>query len=165
VLDGMTAESGIRSKPNLIDYAKEYIPLVRDAQGQFEGWGYHTIAGAIATNISPVAAVAATYWPKSGATYKGFSASGKNDKSGDPQLNSLIEKARLEQDVEKRRALMYDVQRHMAKGMWGLLFPGGASSFVMAWPALRNYRVYRGPSVFSHYRFWIDDTLPPFKSA
>ena len=165
VLDGMAAEAGIRSKPKLIDYAKEYIPQVRDAQGQFEGWGTHTIAGAIATNISPVAAVAATYWPKSGATYKGFSASGKNDKSGDPQLNTLIERARLEQDVEKRRGVMNDLQRHMGKAMWGLLFPGGATPFIMGWPALRNYRVYRGPAVFTHYGLWVDDTLPPFKAS
>jgi ABC-type transport system substrate-binding protein len=164
VLDAMAAEVGIRSKPNLIDYAKEYIPTIRDAQGQFEGWGTHTIAGAIATNISPVAAVAATYWPKSGATYKGFSASGKNDKSGDPQLNALIERARLEQDVEKRRGVMNDLQRYMAKAMWGLLFPGGATGFAMGWPALRNYRVFRGPSVFTHYQLWVDETLPPFKA-
>jgi peptide/nickel transport system substrate-binding protein len=165
VLDAMAAEVGIRSKPNLIDYAKEYIPTIRDAQGQFEGWGTHTIAGAIATNISPVAAVAATYWPKSGATYKGFSSSGRNDKSGDPQLNALIERARLEQDVEKRRGVMKDLQRYMAKAMWGLLFPGGATGFAMGWPALRNYRVFRGPSVFTHYQLWVDESLPPFKTA
>ena len=60
---------------------------------------------------------------------------------------------------------MHDVQRHMAKSMWGLLFPGGATGFVMGWPALGNYRVFRGPSVFSHYRLWVDDTKAPFRNA
>ena len=116
---------------------------------------------AIATGISPVSALASTYWPKSGATFKGFSASGKNDKSGDPQVNALIERARVEQDVEKRRAVMFDLQRYLAKAMWGLIFPGGSTGFVMAWPALGNYRVYRGPAVFSNYGLWVDETKAP----
>ena len=164
VLEGMAAEAGIRTKTNLIDYAKEYIPL-RDSSGQYEGWLYHTVSGAISTGISPVSAIAATYWPKSGATFKGFSASGKNDKSGDPQVNALIEKARVEQDVEKRRAVMFDLQRYLAKAMWGLIFPGVSTGFTMGWPALRNYAVYRGPAVFSNYGLCVDYTKPPFKSA
>ena len=33
-----------------------------------------------------------------------------------------------------------------------------------AWPALGNYRVWRGGQE-EYYRIWLDDTKPPFKKA
>ena len=52
-------------------------------------------------------------------TFHGFSASGKNDKSGDPAVDSILEKARVERDVEARRKLLFDVQRASAKPSTG----------------------------------------------
>jgi ABC-type transport system substrate-binding protein len=168
-VDGMTADGGIRVKVTPVDYAKEYIPLYRDGQGQYEGWAYHTVGGGVPTSISPVSALAAAYWSKSGSTFKGFSTSGNNDKAGDPQLDALIEKTRLERDTEKRRLLMFDLQRQLGKSMYGMILPGGGTGFTMAWPALGNFRVYRSVSqsgtVWSQYREWIDESKPPFKSA
>jgi peptide/nickel transport system substrate-binding protein len=164
-LDGMMRDVGIQSSVHAINYATEYSPNYRDGNGQYEGWLYHTVTGTTPIRISPVSSLASEYWPNSGVTFKGFSSSGKNDKGGDPQVNALIEKARLEADVEKRRALTYDIQRLLAKGMYGLVMPGGASGFTMAWPALRNFQVYRGPSAFINYKLWIDDTKPPLKNA
>jgi hypothetical protein len=49
--------------------------------------------------------------------------------------------------------------------MYGLIMPGGASGFSLAWPALRNYNVYRGASggsAFTHYKEWLDTSKPPF---
>jgi hypothetical protein len=58
-----------------------------------------------------------------------------------------------------------EIQRHLAKSMWGLMLPGGATSYDLAWPALKNFGVYRvkqGASpVWNAYRLWIDNTLPP----
>ena len=163
VLDGMAGEIGIESTVNPVDYAKEYIPNIRDGKGQYEGWSYHTSAGG--TGILAVGLLANEYWAKGGSAFHGFSTSGKNDLAGDPQLNSMIEKARLERDVEKRRGLVYDIQRYNAQKNWALLVPGGSSGFNMGWPALGNYRTFRGPQVWAHYRLWIDETKPPFKGA
>jgi hypothetical protein len=113
--------------------------------------------------LSPVRQIAAQFWPKGGVVFRGFSASGKNDQSGDPALSSLIEKARLEPDVEKQRGLVFDIQRYLGKAMWGLLQPGGAARLTMAWPALGNYRVWRGTQ-WPYYRLWVDDSRPPFKT-
>ena len=77
----------------------------------------------------------------------------------------MNEKARIERDVEKRRTLVQDLQRYLAKAMYGLILPGGASGFSLAWPALRNYNVYRGASggaAWFHYKEWLDTTKPPF---
>jgi ABC-type transport system substrate-binding protein len=165
ILDGMASEGGLVSKPHPVDYATEYIPNYRDASGQYEGWAYHSAGGGGPATISPVAAVAASHWSKSGVTFKGYSASGKNDKAGDPQVDAMIERARVELDPEKGRALMFDIQRYLAKSMWGLIMPGATTEFSMAWPLVGNYRVWRSASTSVHYRLWVDDTQPPLKKA
>jgi ABC-type transport system substrate-binding protein len=164
-LDGMTADSGFKLTVNSADYAKEYIPIYRDGSGQYEGWVYHTVTGAIPTRINPVSALASEFWSKSGTPFKGFSVSGKNDKSGDPQLDGLIARARIERDVEKRRTLVYDIQRYLGGKIYGLIAPGGANGFTLAWPALKNFRVWQGHAALTYFSLWLDETLPPFKDG
>ena len=103
------------------------------------------------------------FWAKGGNAFRGFSASGRNDQSGDPQVNTLIEKARIEQDAEKGKSLIFELQRYLAKAMYGLKPPGYASELTAAWPALRNFRVFLNAR--NNYRFWIDASLPPLKPA
>ena len=77
---------------------------------------------------------------------------------------SMILKARGELDTEKRRAQVYDIQRYLAEKAYSLMLPGVATGFTMAWPALGNYRVYRGFQVWDQFRLFLDETKPPFKS-
>jgi peptide/nickel transport system substrate-binding protein len=162
IIDGMAAEIGIKTRLNQVDYLKDYIPNYRDGHGQYEGWSYTSTAGGV-TGGSSVGILAARFWSKGGNAFAGFSSSGKNDQAGDPQVETMIEKARLEPDTEKRRALVFELQRYLAKTMYALNSPGGASGFLVAWPALGNFRVWQGAR--THYRYWIDDTKAPFKSA
>ena len=163
ILDGMIREAGIVSKAHLVDYVKEYMPIYRDGQGQFEGWTYISTAGGIATGES-VGPIANEYWSKGGAaSFHGFSSNGKGDKSGDPQVDSLIEKARVEQDVEKRKSLIFEVQRYLAKAIYAVNSPGVAAGFTMAWPALANFRVFQGSRL--NYGLWVDQTKAPFRSG
>ena len=166
-LEGMAAEAGFKTTINAIDYNTEYIPQVRDANGQYEGVGFHTVTGTTPWRIHPASALASEYWSKAGATFKGFSASGKNDKSGDPAVDSIIEKLRLEKDGSKRKSMMADLQKDLAKKMYGLINPGSATEFAVAWPALRNYQVYRvvGNSPWAAYSQWIDDTKAPLSNS
>jgi ABC-type transport system substrate-binding protein len=164
VLNGMIAELGITYKVHSVDYASEYIPRFRDGRGQFEGWAYKVaVGGGAAGGGDAVGALANEYWSKSGVTFHGFDVGGKGDGSGDPQVDTLIEKARLERDTEKRRALVFDLQRHLGKTWYAMPMPAAASGFVMAWPCVANYRVFPGSRY--NYRLWIDDQQPPFKSA
>src|SRR5436190_21978590 len=75
---------------------------------------------------------------------KGFSTSGKNDQAGDAQVNSLIEKGRVERDTEKRRAIVFELQRYLAKAMYSLSSPGTATNCAGAWPCVGTFSVYRG---------------------
>ena len=111
-----------------------------------------------------IEALASEFWSKGGVTFYGFDAAGKGDQSGDPQVDGMIEKARVEQDAERRRALVYDIQRYLAKPWYSAVLPGYATGLVPAWPCLANYRVWQGGR-YASYRWWIDETKPPFKSA
>jgi peptide/nickel transport system substrate-binding protein len=166
-LEGMVQEVGFRIRLNPIDYATEYIPRIRDANGQYEGVGFHTVTGTTPWRMSPISALTSEYYSKAGATFKGFSTTGKNDKAGDPAIDAVIEKARVEKDVAKRKSYAHDLQRQLAKSLYGLINPGTATTFALVWPAMRNYQVYRhlGQSPWAHYSVWIDETKPPFTSA
>ena len=163
VLDGMASEIGVTSKVNAIDYAKDYTPNYRDGHGQFEGWAYVTTAGG--TGVGPVGTLANMYWSKGGAAFQGFSTSGQNDQSGDPKVNEMIVKARAELDTEKRRTLVHELQRYLASKIYSLMVPGVATGFTFGWPAVGNYRVYRGFQVWEQYRLFMDETKAPFKSS
>src|SRR5204863_25574 len=135
VINGFIREIGITSKVNLIDYVKEYQGPYRNGKGQWEGWLFGTDLGGGAGDA--ISGLANNYWSKGGsAAYRGFSANGKNDQAGDPQLDALIEKARLERDPEKLRAVAGDIQRLLAKTMYIIQPPGAAAGFTMAWPCL-----------------------------
>jgi peptide/nickel transport system substrate-binding protein len=164
-LEGMAQEAGFRFSIVAEDYATEYIPKIRDGNGQYEGVGFHTVTGTTPWRLNPVSALAAEYWSKAGTTFKGFSTSGKNDKSGDPAIDSMIEKARLEPDVEKRKTLVNDLQKALGKSLYGLINPGSATRWAVAWPAVQNYYVYHGPAAWTHYGVWLDQTKPPFAGA
>lgn len=165
VTDNMTSDIGIKLTTDYGDYTKQYIPLWRDGHGQYEGWAHTSLAGGPVSGGNPLRHLASQYLPTGGALFKGFSTSGKNDQSGDPHLSALIEKARLEQDTQRQHALAFDIQRYLAKAMWALRQPGAASRFTMAWPTLGNYRVWRGNGAALYYRWWLDQTKPPFTKA
>jgi peptide/nickel transport system substrate-binding protein len=162
LINGMANDVGIRVNQKILDYLKDYIPNYRDGHGQYEGWSYTSTAGGT-SGTNAVGALAIEYWSKGGAAFKGFSLNGKNDQAGDPQVDAIVEKARIEPDVERRKALINDLQRYLAKATYGLASPGGATGFQVAWPAIGNYQVWRGAR--NHYRLWVDETKPPFKNA
>jgi peptide/nickel transport system substrate-binding protein len=164
VEDNMTADIGITYKIDDPDYATDYIPNYRDGHGQYEGWAWHSLSGANPDTLSPVRSLASQFWPKGGAGFHGFSTSSKNDQAGDPSLSALIEKARLELDTEKLRALVFDIQRYLGKAMWALQHSGAATGFTVAWPALGNFRVWQGGQR-PLYGLWLDETKPPFKGT
>jgi ABC-type transport system substrate-binding protein len=163
---GNLQEIGLKvSQEAIADYTKRYIPDIRDGNGQYEGMAVHSVTGGIPFAVSETAALVAVHWAKSGVTFHGYSTSGKNDKSGDPAVNSVLEKARTERDTEARRKLVFDAQRLLAKAQHAMVMPqGGANSFLLAWPALRNYRVWRGVAPWTMYQLWLDQSLPPFST-
>ena len=138
------------------DYTGGYIPMDRDASGQFEGLGYHSITGGVVSIISPTSALAAEHLPSSGVTFHGY-----NDGKGDPDIIDLLTKAKVEADVEARKKLILDTQRILGGQMWNMLQPGGATGYQMAWPAVQNFAVFQGAHEWNRYQIWLDKTKKP----
>jgi len=159
VMDGFARELGIKVNQRSIDYTKEYIPNYRDGKGQYEGWTYTSTAGS-PTGGEAIVELANQYWSKGGsAAYVGMSVNGKNDKSGDPQVDALFAKGRLERDTEKRRQIVYEIQRYLAKPAYALRAPGMARAFFVAWPCIGNFQLHEGAR--QNYQWWVDDTKAP----
>jgi len=70
-----------------------------------------------------------------------------------------VEGALKELESQGMRALVFDLQRYLAKAMYMIQSPGAATGFTMAWPALGNFRVWQGGR--PHERLWVDDTKAP----
>jgi peptide/nickel transport system substrate-binding protein len=152
----------LRIKVNAIqDYTRDYIPNDRDAQGDYEGLGIHSVSGTTPSVVSPVSALVAEHWPRSGVTFHGYDVNGRGDKSGDPKLIEMLEKVRVERDVNSAKKQTQEIQRYLAKSMHAMVYPGGATGFDFAWPALRNFRVWRGTQSWFTYQLWLDETKAP----
>jgi peptide/nickel transport system substrate-binding protein len=167
VREEFARQAGFKINANLVDYNTVYIPKLRDGRGAFEGWAY---TGGSSLAEDAVAYMIWRYYSKGGVTFLGFDVNGRGDASGDPALDAMIDKAKGEPDTEKRRALVYDMQRHLAKAVYAVSLPGSASSFQMAWPALQNFGVYQTErrtsfGGVSPYYHWLDETKAPFKRA
>ena len=160
MMDGFISNVGIRSTVSPLDYTNEYIPRFRDGKGRYQGWAH--VGGAVGDD--PVGILASQYWSRSGvSSFLGFSTSGRNDVSGDPKVDGLIEAARVERDTSKRKELIYDLQRHLAGAMYAVPAPGVGTALTVAWPCVANFRVFSGARL--NYGVWIDESKPPFKAS
>jgi peptide/nickel transport system substrate-binding protein len=161
VLQQMLLEIGIKPQDHVIDFTSEYIPYYRDSLGKFEGlaWRYGATSSADATDF-----LVWRYYSKGGPGFLGFDANGRGDQSGDPYVDGQIEKAKAENDVNRRKEIAHDLQRHLAKMQYGVSRPGLGDTLSMTWPALRNYNAFQGAQ-WTHYTRWLDDTQPPLKRA
>ena len=157
VTEAMAREVGFRPTATLIDYQKEYGPMIRDGHGQFEGWGY--------TSSAPPGNDAVTYYAwrflSDGQVFPGYDVNGTGDGSGDPHVDSEILKARSEFDTDARREIIHELQRYLAQKQYVVPIPGFADSFTLAWEAVGNYNVWRGDKRQVNYNWWIDQTKPP----
>ena len=160
VLEDMARQVGFKPKANLVDYVTKY-PGYRDSNGKYEGWAY--IAGPT-TADDAVGMLVWRYNKAGGAGYLGFDT-GKGDGSGDPQVDALLKKAQGEQDTERRKATIFEVQRYLAQKQYNIPKPGESSYFTLAWPALRNFNTYKGDRRLDVYYEWLDDTQAPLKKA
>jgi peptide/nickel transport system substrate-binding protein len=168
VLENFARDVGMKVSRKEIDYTSDFIPNYRNAKGNHEGWAQKIGPGFVA---SALGRIAYEFWSKGGDNFYGFSASGKNDGSGDPQVDRMIEAGQAEFDNAKRRKITQDLQRYLAEKMYLVTWPGAANSWVMAWPALQNVRVfqdYRGignDATLTPIFWWLDDTKAPMKKS
>ncbi len=166
LFESMASEAGFRFAKNIINYT-DYLRNLRDANGKFGGVTYKL--GPPAPSGDPVAQLIYEFSTKGGIGFHGFAAAAKGDGSGDPFVELQLDRAKGDFDTERRKTLVKELQRYLAEAQYTLRWPGGATSFDLVWPALRNYRVFRPGSQQSNFvattTWWIDDTQPPVKRS
>jgi ABC-type transport system substrate-binding protein len=161
----MQAELGIKFNNNLIDYQTEFIPRYRDVNGQFEGVAYRS--GPPPTSSDAVGVLTFWYHSKAGTSFLGFDSAGKGDGSGDAEVDANIKKAQQEFDTAKRKQITQELDRYLAEKMYVIQGLSGASSYTLAWDAVKNFEAYRGAlqnnNRVQNMYWWLDDTKQPFK--
>jgi hypothetical protein len=74
--------------------------------------------------------------------YSRFHSKGAVYQGGDSTLDEILNKAVLEFDEDKRKALIHEAQRWEGGMMHYPFSHGGAGSFELNWPAVRNLNVF-----------------------
>jgi ABC-type transport system substrate-binding protein len=164
IIEGFVGEAGFKITPKLVDYNREYVPIYRDSEGQFSGIGYKSGPAAPASEAS--ARLINDYYSKSATTRYGYDVKGVGDNSGDPFVDQKLEAAKGEFDDNKRKQIVFELQRYLAKSQYAIRSPGGASKFTLVWPAVKNYGVFNSdqPTRLLNKTWWLDQTQAPFKS-
>src|SRR5581483_10825881 len=131
--------------------------------GEFEGIGWMLRPS---SSSDPIDRLAEWMFPGSGPSFIGYDVNGKGDHSGDPTIDDLIRKSRTERDNNKRKQIMYDLQKYGAEQQYVIRPLAGGTAFDLAWPALRNFNWYRGAANRRSEEmlyWWIDETRKPGK--
>lgn len=160
VLLAMVGDAGFRTKIHTVNFNTEWRGQLADARGQFEGVSFILDSG----GAEPANYLYLHYNIK-GSLNHGYDPDGLNRKQGDPVLNDLTTKARLEFDEKKRKDLANEVQKHEAKKIYFPRVAGGASAFSLAWPAFRGRAVWQGTTSRILATNWLDRTKAPFKQS
>lgn len=157
----MSAEVGLKTTYYPADFATDWVPKYQDAKGDFAGLSARNLASG---NPDVGEKAIQVFTPDAGILYTGFFSGDSSFQKGDPKMTSLLMKTRAEFDQDKRVGLMKDFQRMAAETQYIAYVPGGASSFTLAWPVLRNQNIYQG-EVVPYVRQWLDPTKPPLNKA
>jgi len=85
---------------------------------------------------------------------------------GDPEINSRIEKMYNEFDEKKRQQMVLEFSQYQAKMNYLPMYPGGAATPYVGWPAVENRLGWQSGNLDHPYRYiWLNDQKPPFKKA
>ena len=153
VLLAMIAESGIKFKLLLEDYATVYIPTYQYSKGLFDGAS--AMPGGVRADAGQMLQI----------FYHSDGSASRIPPKANPAMDSLIERQLREPDREKRLALTHEIQRTLAKGMDALPVGFQAAPYNLVWPWLQNRGAYRswvsggGAASTEVYPFlWFDET-------
>jgi hypothetical protein len=102
---------------------------------------------------------------KDGSIYAGMSPTNTYE-LGDPKVNDLTEKIKLEYDVRKQQDLIHELIRYITGEATAISQPTTSKAYVVTWPALANFGVYAsypGGARAAEYmtNWWIDSTKAP----
>jgi ABC-type transport system substrate-binding protein len=103
---------------------------------------------------------------RDGALFHGLTPDGNRAHLGDPKLNEMIEKVKLETERPKQQALVHDVIRYATGQAYNIPRPATSKNFNVWWPVIGNLGVYPNYSgghllIEPTFHWWIDSSRPP----
>ena len=128
VMDQFARDLGFEIDAFPLDYNTDYLPKVVTQQGHFKvpdmGWAY--AIGAV-TSPDPTDLFVWRYYSKAGVTSGQLglgTPGGPAGGSGDADVDGLIEKAKGEFDADKRKEIIWDLQRMLSAQCYNVPQPG-----------------------------------------
>jgi ABC-type transport system substrate-binding protein len=174
VYAGMFQEIGLRARLNGIpyniwqpQYHYAYLPATFNS-GQTKGF---TGIGIMAERqrYTPAFSVYGLLHPE-GDAFHGVTPDGRDPIKGDPKLNDMLAKMRLETDKNRAQEGMKEVQRYVAQQAYHIPKPSNSIPFTVWWPAIANVAAFTSSPVGANrwaehnLAWWVDTTKPPFKT-
>ncbi len=158
ILSEMMAQIGLRLKLHQVDYNTVFLPKIwvpGPIKGDYDGLSFGSAAPLRQPHVVSMLYIA--------QHSKGsFTASRRWD-DGLDKTDAIIEKAAREFDQEKQKNLIFEAQRELAKYMSGVTYSYSVTPFVVTWPWVKNFGVFRTsqginslPSPYLHV--WIDES-------
>ncbi len=156
-LSGMARDSSLfRPRYRELDFSTEWQTF-RFNKGRFTGQSF-----IFDTGENDPANDLHSHYHTGGSRYFGPAGAGL---PADALLDGLIDKMLQEFDIRRRIALAHEIQRHEGSMIYQPR-PGGATSFRIRWPAVRNYNVWQGDNQGRYLAtIWLNRSKPPFKRA
>src|SRR5581483_5921407 len=145
------------------DYYLGYLPS-KWARG--EAKSFNGIIYGAEKRYPTVAAQMYATMNSNGALFHGMTPHGKNAHLGDPKVNDLTDRMRLEFYLQKRQTLTHELIRYMTQQFYDIPRPGTSKNYHLYWPVIQNlgvYRTYPGGNAVQEttVNWWYDPTKPP----
>jgi peptide/nickel transport system substrate-binding protein len=169
IYEGMFAAGGmtLRREGSPYEFYREriydyYLAPIYETRGdlQLNGIVHKALRG-----FPTVAAGLFGMMHNNGGFYQGATKTGNNVRDGDPDLNALIEKLKVEIDREAQYDLTHEIIRYVTGEMYNV--PRGTISKLFSnwWPAIGNVGVdqtYAGGNIWVEERlnWWVDTSQP-----
>jgi ABC-type transport system substrate-binding protein len=100
-----------------------------------------------------------------GGFYQGVTPTGNNVQDGDPDLNAMIEKLKVEPERDQQVSLTHDIIRYVTGHMYNVPRPTFVKEITSWWPAIGNVglnNTYAGGNIWVEERlnWWVDTSKP-----
>jgi peptide/nickel transport system substrate-binding protein len=160
---GMAADAGFSFDEQEQNYQTNWVSDFRDSHGFFDGLAFRLTP----VPSEPRDALFALY-NQAGSLNYGFDPDGKGVTSskgpynGDPTCDDLTSKLRITFDTNEAIGIAQELQRYLGGMQYFHRALSSATSFDVAWPAVRNFSVFNGLQWgWNTKRYWIDKTQAP----
>jgi ABC-type transport system substrate-binding protein len=103
---------------------------------------------------------------RDGALFHGMTPDGRNPHLGDPKVNELTEKIKLETQRQRQYDLTHELIRYMTGQAYNIPRPATSKNFNVWWPVIGNLGVfptYAGGHILIEpsFHWWLDTSKPP----